>query len=140
MKSVYIPKKIIDESLANSPTQGKHTLDPLKALTAEHGVPFNILENHETTNEAEIHTHAGDLWHCIEGEVTFVTGGELVKPWVKKNNDGTENPKELKASEIRGGAETVLKPGDWLWIPASEAHQHKCAGTARLAIIKTPAA
>jgi uncharacterized RmlC-like cupin family protein len=46
--------------------------------------------------------------------------------------------REWKAKEIKGGTEVVMKPGDWLWIPAGEPHQHKTSTKARLVIIKVP--
>ncbi len=134
----YIPKSMIDETLATIPQQGKRLLEPLKLFSKEHIIPMNILEDKEITNDAEIHMHEGDLWHCIEGEVIFIYGGELVEPWVQKNPDGTENQNELKAKTIRNGEETTLHKGDWLWIPAGQPHQHICKTLARLLIIKIP--
>ena len=136
---VYISKGEIDKSLSNIPVKGKRLLEPIKALSARTKTPLNILEDHQILdNEAEVHKQEGDLWQCLEGEVNFIYGGEMVNPWVKKNADGTENPNEIKAKEIKNGTEIVLRPGDWLWIPPGEPHQHNCAGTARLAIIKIP--
>ena len=129
-KCVLVRKEEIDKTLATAPTQGKKLLEPLKSLAGGNKLPFNILEDKEVlNNEAEVHKHEGDLWLCFEGEVKFIYGGEMVDPWVKKNTDGTENPNEIKAKEIKNGTETVLKTGDWLWIPAGQPHQHNCSGT-----------
>lgn len=136
---VFIPKPKIDETLSQSPARGKRLLEPLKALAAEAKLPLNILEDKEVSNEAEVHRHEGDLWQCLEGEVTFVYGGEMVNPWAKQLPDGGTDDREIKAKEIAHGTEAVLKPGDWLWIPAGQPHLHKTEGTARLAIIKIPA-
>lgn len=135
-KCVYVEKDKIDETLASEPVQGKRLLEPLKTFAKEHGLPMNILEDKDVSNEAEVHMHEDDLWHCLEGEATFIYGGEMVEPWFKKNPDGTEDKREVKANEIKGGTEKVLRSGDWLWIPAGEPHQHKCVGTSRLVIIK----
>ncbi len=138
-KCVLVRKEEIDKTLATPPVVGKKLLEPLKSFASANKLPFNILEDKEVlNNEAEIHKHEGDLWLCLEGEVNFIYDGELVEPWAKKNADDTENPNEIKAKEIKNGTEAVLKPGDWLWIPAGQPHQHNCAGTARLAIIKIP--
>ncbi|MEK9186124.1 MAG: hypothetical protein AAB885_00905 [Patescibacteria group bacterium] len=138
-KCVLVRKEEIDKTLAFVPTQGKKLLEPLKSLAAANKLPFNVLEDHEVlSNEAEIHQHEGDLWLCLEGEVKFIYGGELVEPWFKKLPDGTEDKREVKAKEIKGGTESILKPGDWLWIPAGQSHQHLCEKTARLVIIKIP--
>jgi len=79
-----------------------------------------------------------DLWYCIRGEVTFIFGGELVNPEAKKNADGKTDKRELSADTIKGGEETILRPGDWLYIPAGQPHQHRASGTAYLMIIKIP--
>lgn len=133
-----IKKEIFERTLTQEAVQGKRQLEPLKSLAAEHGLPINVLEDTDVANDAEIHKHEGDLWQCLEGEVIFVYGGEMVDPWVHKSSDGSENPNELKAKEIRNGTEVILKPGDWLWIPPGQPHQHRASGTARLVIIKIP--
>ncbi len=137
---VLIRKETIDET-TNTPyseSPVKKLLEPLRALSLSGKVPLNILEDVNINNEAEIHKHEADLWLCLDGEVTFIYGGEMVDPWVKKNADGSTDDREWKAKEIKGGTEVILKPGDWLWIPAGEPHQHKTTGKARLAIIKIP--
>ncbi len=136
---VLVRKEDIDKTLATAPTQGKKLLEPLKSLAAANKMPLNILEDKEVlSNDAEVHMHEADLWLCLEGEVKFIYGGEMIDPWFKKNSDGSEDQREVKAKSIRGGAESVLKPGDWLWVPAGQPHQHLCEGTARLAIVKVP--
>ncbi|RJQ36766.1 cupin domain-containing protein [Candidatus Parcubacteria bacterium] len=134
-----IRKSAIDETLGTEPSAGKRLLEPLKSLALRHGLPINILEDYAVVNEAEVHRHESDLWQCLEGEVTFVYGGELVEPWAKKLLDGGVDDREIKASEIRNGTEVALRPGDWLWIPAGQPHAHRAEGTARLVIIKIPA-
>ena len=137
-KCVLLRKGNIDETLASEPIQGKRLLEPLKTFAAQNKLPLNILEDKEVSNDAEIHMHEADLWQCLEGEVTFIYGGEMVDPWFGKNPDGTENKNEIKAKEIKGGTTSTLKPGDWLYIPAGEPHRHFCEGVARLVIIKIP--
>lgn len=138
MNFTFIPKEKISETLAAAPQDGKRLLEPLKSLSAASGAPINILEDRNVANEAEAHRHEADLWHCLEGEVTFICGGEMAEPWPKKNADGSVDEREWKAKEIKGGTELVMRPGDWLHIPAGVPHQHRCAGTARLVIIKIP--
>ena len=89
--------------------------------------------------DPEVHRHEGDLWQCLEGEVTFVYGGELVEPEMQKRADASVNEFEIKGSAIANGTEIVLTPGDWLWIPAGQPHLHRTEGTAHLVIIKIPA-
>lgn len=137
-KSVLIASSDIKGVLNQAPVQGKRLLDPLKAFSKAEGVPFNILEDKNVDNDAEVHTHEADLWYCLEGEVTFVVGGEMVDPKPKDNKDGTFDNRELKSKEIISGTEISMKAGDWLWIPAGEPHKHKTDSVARLVIIKIP--
>lgn len=138
-KAVYVPKDQVTETLTIPPTPGKKLLEPFKTFSQSQALPFNILEDHQLLeNDAEIHMHEADLWLCLEGEVTFTCDGEMENPWYKKLPDGTEDRREIKAKSIRHGSTYVLKPGDWLWIPAGVPHQHTCPGTTRLMIIKVP--
>ncbi len=134
----YIPARLIKETLRSESVQGKRLLEPLKAQAASRKLPLNILEDRAVVNEAEIHHHEADLWHCLEGEVTFTCGDQMVNPWFKKLADGTEDGREVKAKEIAGGEDVVMRSGDWLYIPAGVPHAHRTEGLARLAIIKIP--
>lgn len=136
--AVLIRKKYIDDMLIENPVEGKRLLEPLKTFAAERQLPFNILENREISNAPEIHMHEADLWHCLEGEVKFVCGGEMISPHFQKNPDGTENKNEITGKEIKEGEEVTLHSGDWLYIKAGEVHQHGSKGTARMIIIKIP--
>ncbi len=134
-----VRKSEIETTLATPAAVGKRLLEPLKSRALAEQLPVNILEDREVFNEAEVHRHEGDLWQCLEGEVSFVYGGEMVAPWAKKLPDGGMDDREIKAKEISGGTEVTLYPGDWLWIPAGQPHSHRTDKTARLAIIKIPA-
>ena len=134
--SLYIQKKIIEESLSNPPADGKSILEPLKGLAADHGVPMNILEDTRVTNKVEVHVHESDIWYCLEGEAKFLLGGEMVDQYDRIKSDGTVDDRELRAKGLKNAKEVILKPGDWLWIPAGEPHQHGAQGTARMVIIK----
>lgn len=131
-KVTFIPRVLIDESLAIPATQGKRLLEPLKKFSIENKTPIHILEDKEVSNVAEIHMHEADLWICISGEVTFTTGGKLVNERVEKD------PRELKGDSIEGGEDRVLHAGDILHIPAGVAHSHRTDTEARLYIIKIP--
>ncbi|MDB5189492.1 MAG: Cupin 2 conserved barrel domain protein [Parcubacteria group bacterium] len=139
-ESVFIPKSVIDATLATPAVEGKRQLDPLKALALAGGVPINILEDTNISNDVEVHRHEADLWICLEGEVEFIVGGTLVEPWVKQLADGGTDDRELKSKNLEGGTSHVLRVGDVLWIPAGEPHLHRTTGTARLYIIKVPSA
>lgn len=134
---VLIKKDMIEETLKTVAKQGKGLVEPLRSFALQHKLPFKILEDVEVINEAEVHGTEGDLWYCLQGEVQFIYGGELVDPKMVIIN-GVANENEFKAKEIRGGIKTILSPGDWLWIPSGQPHVHHCVDTARLIIIKIP--
>ena len=136
--AVYIAKSTVDEALAVSPAQGKKLLEPLKSLAATTDAPLNIIELDHHANVPEAHKYLDDLWYCIEGEVRFFVGGAMIEPHTRIAPDGTLDEAEMRAERIEGGKEIVLNPGDWLWIPAGEPHQHSTEKTARLFIIKIP--
>jgi mannose-6-phosphate isomerase-like protein (cupin superfamily) len=138
-KCVLIKKAEIDKALTTPATKGKKSLEPFKSFAEANNLPMNIVEDMEVSdNNAEVHKGEGDLWLCLEGKVKFIYGGELVDPWPRKKSDGSFDESEMRAKEIKNGTETMLEPGDWLWIPAGEPHQHVCEGVGRLMIIKIP--
>lgn len=135
---IFISHSIVEDTKNNVARQGKYSLEPLRSSAKAHGVPLAMLEDTDISNEAEVHITKADLWQCIEGEATFTIGGEMIDPYMKKNSQDREDPNELLAKEIKGGAEQVVQQGDWLWIPAGIAHQHRAKGTARFFVIKVP--
>src|SRR3989344_7128884 len=86
--------------LAQNPFPGKHQLEPLKSLFLAKELPFGVIEDFEVKeSEAEVHKHEGDLWHCLEGEVEFTCGGELVESWIRDGSNGNE----LGGKDIKNG-------------------------------------
>jgi len=131
-----VRKEEIGKILKMAPVAGKKMLEPLRALFLAKELPFGIVEDFQVKDgEAEVHKHEGDLWLCLEGEVKFICGGELVESWVKENSNGNE----FGGKDIRGGETVILKPGDWLWIPPGEPHLHR-AKLARMVVVKIPKA
>ncbi|MDP3935321.1 MAG: hypothetical protein Q8Q46_03855 [Candidatus Giovannonibacteria bacterium] len=136
-KCVLTTKAEIDKTLSQKSVLGKHQLEPLKSLFLGGKIPFGIIEDYKISDtEAEVHKHEGDLWFCLEGEVEFIYGGELVEPWVREGSDGNE----LGGKGIKDGTKIILKKGDWLWIPHGQPHMHWAPKKARMAIIKIPKA
>ncbi len=129
---IHLTSSDVRGVLSASSQRGKRLLPWQKRFA---GLPFNILEDAAVENEPEVHKREGDLWFCLEGEVRFVYGGALIGAYVKMAR-GAPNKNELGGKAIKGGAEAILQPGDWLWIPPSVPHQHSAGGTARLVIIK----
>ena len=123
----------IDEALKNDPIAGKRLLEPLKSFSQRTGFPVKVLEDSQVAeSDAEVHFKEDDLWLCLEGNVKFVYGGELINPYP------VTDEAQLLAKGISNGKEVVLSPGDWLWIPAGQPHIHTCDKTARMVIIKIP--
>lgn len=138
MKAVYISHKLIDDTLANEPVEGKQPLEPFESFAKENGVKLSILEDCKVTARAEVHCANIDMFQCLEGEVEFVTGGELEDAFIKENPDGTKNELEIRAPSIKDGEVTTLVKGDIIWIPAGVPHLHRTDGVARLLVIKIP--
>lgn len=142
-RALYIPKRVIDEALVSIPAQGKHHVASFTKFAEKHGLPegaMRILEDHAVDNHIfEVHAHEADLWFCFEGRVTFICGGELVNPDLKKRDDGAIDERERRSENVAGETnEIILSEGDWLYIPPGVPHRHRSGGTARLAIIKIP--
>ena len=135
-QAIYIPQTKIQETLKVPPSLGTKLLEPFKTIALTHKLPFKILEDHKVSNTPESHLQEGDLWYCLEGVVTFKYGGNLVNSKFRQNPDGSYDPNELFSDDISSSIEQILKPGDWLWIPAGVPHQHRASETARLMIIK----
>lgn len=130
---VYIPKKVTDEALATPPTPGKRLLEPFKTASGSSAV--YILEDCEVDNDFEVHRHEADLWQCLQGEVEFEVGGELIEPWAK---EGDDREIKAKAGNARGTTKYALTAGDILLIPAGQPHAHRTKGVVRLYITKIP--
>jgi len=134
MKSVFVDKKTINKALKTIPKKGKNSIEPFKTWTVKRSLPFSILENNEVLNKAERHKNEGDLWFCLEGEATFICGGEMVNERILNDMENSES----QADYIKRGKSITLKKGDWLWIPPGEPHQHSNKNLSRLLIIKIP--
>jgi glc operon protein GlcG len=65
--------------------------------------------------EAEVHTTDTDIFYVLDGDATFVTGGEIVNP--RETSSG-----EIRGESIRGGAEIRLQAGDVIVIPRGVPH------------------
>lgn len=128
-----IRKEEIDNVIAQKPIGGKKMLPPFSSLFKKE-LPFGIIEDFEVKESgAEVHKNEGDLLFCLEGEVEFVCGGELIEPRELDNSNGNE----FVGKDIRGGEKLILRPGDWLWIPPAEPHLHR-AKFGRMVVIKVP--
>jgi len=51
----------VNETLKNKSEEDKRLLNPLKEIAAKQGLPINILEDNNVSNEAEVRRYEGDL-------------------------------------------------------------------------------
>lgn len=78
-RSILIKKEFIGKSLKNNPIKGTKHLEPIKSFSKENNLPLSIIEDSEVNNNPpEIHENEADLWYCLEGEVEFICGGEII--------------------------------------------------------------
>ncbi len=121
--------RVVREFYGEPEKKGSHVLEG-SAKLYEEGFPVRFLRNlHVEHRPAEVHLHEDDVFFCMEGSVRFVLGGRLVDPWTK---DGLT----FLANSIEGGKEVVLYEGDWLHIPAGQAHQHFTPDLCHLMVVK----
>jgi mannose-6-phosphate isomerase-like protein (cupin superfamily) len=73
----------------------------------------------KTDSPPLVHAKSIDLWIVQEGTATAITGGELLNP--KKGGQGDDT----SGTDIRGGVEQPLKPGDMIFIPTGVPHGFK---------------
>lgn len=134
-----IRKEVINQTLTSISAPGRKALEPLKTLSLKEGLPFKIIEDAQVSDYGlyEMHKREADLFHCLEGELICIYGGEMIAPEPIKNGDLIDENNFL-SREICGAEEVVLKPGDWLLIPSGRPHAHKCTDVARFVVIKIP--
>jgi mannose-6-phosphate isomerase-like protein (cupin superfamily) len=84
-----------------------------------------LLAHREGTGEAELHDTETDITIISEGQVTMVYGGKVVNP-------RTTGPGQTHGSDISGGTEVALGPGDIMTIPAGVPHLMKLAPGQRI--------
>jgi quercetin dioxygenase-like cupin family protein len=68
--------------------------------------------------QVEVHEKETDVFHVIDGEATFVTGGTMV-------GGKTTKPGQLLGTSITGGETHHLSKGDVMVIPAGTPHWFK---------------
>ena len=68
--------------------------------------------------QVEVHEKQTDVFHVIDGEATFVTGGTMI-------GEKSNGPGQLVGSEIKGGQTHHLTKGDVIVVPAGTPHWFK---------------
>jgi hypothetical protein len=139
LQAVHIPETLFYETLAQTPLDGKHPLEPMLSYAEKHSVPIAVIEDKNVSTVPEVHLCDTDFFQCLEGSVEFITGGELQGGYFEKDAQGGGNNAEIRGASIIGGTQVTLTRGDIIWIPAGVPHVHQSAGVARLLIVKVPA-
>jgi mannose-6-phosphate isomerase-like protein (cupin superfamily) len=90
-------------------------------------------EKDVSTNQAEVHDGADDIFILMEGTATFILGGKLDSPHEVQ-------PGEWRAADIIGGKEFRLNKGDMIVVPRGTPHRRVTAGAdVTLLVIKARA-
>jgi len=92
--------------------------DPATKSLGNYGNHTTALAHRESDGKAEVHEKKNDYFVVQSGEATLVTGGTVIDDKPGENGEHT-------GTGIKDGAETVLKPGDVVHIPAGMPHQLK---------------
>ena len=93
-------------------------------LISGDGIGCRVFIQHEldvSTNQAEVHEGADDIFIIMEGTATFVLGGQLDSP-------KQAQPGEWRASSITGGKEFQVSKGDVIIVPRGTPHKRITAG------------
>ena len=91
---------------------GVETLD-------DYGNNYTLLVVRVHTGDAEQHQFYADQIVMLKGSLTLITGGVMQD---EKPNATATRPGETVGSEVKGGKEIVLHPGDIAHIPAGVPH------------------
>jgi mannose-6-phosphate isomerase-like protein (cupin superfamily) len=83
--------------------------------------------------DPEVHTNSIDIFYCIEGAVTVVTGGRVVGM-----KEGGKN--RMAGAKVEQGRADHVGKGDWLLVPSGTPHWHteypKPSGFYRYLLVK----
>jgi len=67
--------------------------------------------------DPEVHPASIDIFYCIDGAVTVVTGGKVVG--MKESGD-----KRMAGARVEQGRADHMTKGDWLLVPSGTPHWH----------------
>ena len=90
----------------------------------DYGNDYTLLVVRLHTGDAERHQFYADEIVILKGSLTLVTGGVMQN---EHTNPGPKKPGETLGSDVTGGKEIVLHPGEIAHIPAGVPHWVKVA-------------
>ncbi len=88
------------------------------------------ITHREGSGQSEVHDTETDIMFFVEGQATIIYGGTVVDGKVTA-------PGQTRGSDIKGGTEVNVGPGDVLTIPAKIPHQMKLAPGAKVTYFVT---
>jgi mannose-6-phosphate isomerase-like protein (cupin superfamily) len=105
--------------------------DAVAATMAKGGAIVNdpglvVLANRREAAAVEYHDHTNHIFIMVEGDATFVTGGNMV-------GARRTAPDQMRATSIEGGVTYHLSKGDVITIPAKTPHWWKEVSTKTVA-------
>lgn len=113
-----------------------HTTNKLQNFMSGDNIGCRVFIQHEqdvSTNQAEVHDGADDVFIIMAGAARFVLGGRLDSP-------KEVQPGEWRASGITGGKEFKAGKGDVIIVPRGTPHRRITAGQdVTLMVIKASA-
>jgi len=101
-----------------------HAANKLQDLISGESIGCRVFVQHEadvSTNQAEVHDAADDVFILLAGSAIFVLGGQLDTP--KETQPG-----EWRAPGILGGREIKANQGDVIMVPRGTPHRRVTAG------------
>ncbi len=101
-----------------------HSANKLQNLINADNIGCRVYIQHEqdvSTNQAEVHDAADDIFIIMEGTAKYVLGGKLASP-------KETQPAEWRAAAITGGKDFTVNKGDMIIVPRGTPHQRITAG------------
>ena len=132
------PYQVLTSQSLDETVKGLQSGNAIKNLISGSGIGCRVFIQHEkdvSTNQAEVHDGADDIFIFLEGMATLTLGGKLDSP-------AQAQPGEWRAASISGGKEVKVGKGDVVIVPRGTAHVRRTAGQeVTLMVIKsfTPA-
>ncbi len=118
------PYQVLAARSLDDVVRGLQPGNAVKNLVQGGGIGCRVFVQHEkdvSSNQAEVHDAADDIFIILEGTATLTMGGKLDSP-------SQAQPGEWRAAGINGGKEFKVGKGDVIVVPRGTAHRRTTAG------------